>query len=145
MRARGQTCERGGGGARGGPGALAIAFRGSATWRNLFTNTQTMAAADHVGAAASRDDDDDDDDDDERGAAADAKPTRAIVPTAEARAAATWDEGVDVEARFEGGNRFYAATIERARSDGLYDLVYEGGVREAGVPPALIRREGAWR
>ena len=50
-----------------------------------------------------------------------------------------------MEARFEGGNRFYPATIERARADGLYDLVYEGGMREAGVPAALIRREGAWR
>ena len=96
------------------------------------------------GAKASRDSDSDDDDD-RAAAAADAKPTRAIVPTTEARAAATWDEGVDVEARFQGGNRFYPATIERARADGLYDLVYDGGMREAGVPAALIRREGAWR
>ena len=47
--------------------------------------------------------------------------------------------GARVEARFRGGKHFFHGKIRRVNRDGSYDLQYDLGDVESGVPRALIR------
>ena len=48
--------------------------------------------------------------------------------------------GTRVEARYEGGDEWYAGVIESIQGD-AYDVLYDDGDREAGLDKTLIRRE----
>ena len=48
--------------------------------------------------------------------------------------------GTRVEARYEGGDEWYAGVIEGVDGD-MYDVLYDDGDRETGLDKTLIRRE----
>lgn len=47
--------------------------------------------------------------------------------------------GTEVEARYRGKSQFYPGKIVKCRYDGSYDIHYNDGERELGVPKDLIR------
>ena len=47
--------------------------------------------------------------------------------------------GTEVEAQYRGKSQFYSGKIIRCRYDGSYDIQYDDGDRELGVPRELIR------
>ena len=47
--------------------------------------------------------------------------------------------GFKVEARFKGKSRFYPGRISRQRPNGTYDIDYDDGEKETGVPLELIQ------
>jgi Ca2+-binding EF-hand superfamily protein len=51
-------------------------------------------------------------------------------------------EGMDVEAKFKGGSRWFKGKITRVRPGGTYDLRYEDGDEELRVPKENIRAVG---
>ena len=48
--------------------------------------------------------------------------------------------GTRVEARYEGGDEWYAGVVESIQGD-AYDVLYDDGDRETGLDKTLIRRE----
>ena len=50
--------------------------------------------------------------------------------------------GQMVEARFQGGSKYYSGRIVRVRRDGTYDIEYVDGDREEGVPKGMIQMIG---
>ncbi|ETL25552.1 hypothetical protein, variant, partial [Phytophthora nicotianae] len=54
-----------------------------------------------------------------------------------------YEPGDRVEARFQGRERFFAGTIKKCRTGGLYDIDYDDGEVELRVRPKYIKREEA--
>jgi hypothetical protein len=52
------------------------------------------------------------------------------------------DEGSKVEAKYNGGSRYYKGKITRKRLDGTFDILYDDGEKEMGVDKSLIRSLG---
>jgi hypothetical protein len=52
-------------------------------------------------------------------------------------------EGVAIEARYKGRERYYAGTITHANSDGTYDINYSDGERELSVAAEYVRAVAA--
>eukprot|EP01041_Mallomonas_annulata_P000208 gene208-376_t len=49
------------------------------------------------------------------------------------------DNGMKVEVRYQGRAQYYPATITRKRLNGTYDIDYDDGEKEIGVPRELIK------
>ncbi|KAL4168768.1 hypothetical protein KRP22_012161 [Phytophthora ramorum] len=54
-----------------------------------------------------------------------------------------YEPGDRVEARFQGNGRFFAGTIKKCRTGGLYDIEYDDGEVELRVRSKYIKREEA--
>ena len=55
-------------------------------------------------------------------------------------------QGMQIDAKFEGGRRWYPGSIKSVNSDGSFDVIYDDGDYEEGVPLASVRpRPGAWK
>ena len=50
--------------------------------------------------------------------------------------------GTAIEALFEGGPEWYAGVVAASRMDGTYDITYNDGDQEIGVPRDAIRLAG---
>jgi predicted MarR family transcription regulator len=53
--------------------------------------------------------------------------------------AAVFREGDKIEARYKGRERWFVGVVRRANRDDTYDINYDDGERELGVPADLIR------
>ncbi|OWZ06258.1 hypothetical protein PHMEG_00021513 [Phytophthora megakarya] len=51
-----------------------------------------------------------------------------------------YESGDRIEARFEGKERYFAGTIKKCRTGGLYDIEYDDGEVELRVRPKYIKR-----
>jgi hypothetical protein len=54
----------------------------------------------------------------------------------------TLQEGMKIEARHGGRSKWFKGTVARCRPNGSYDINYDDGDRETGVPRDLIRNVG---
>ena len=75
--------------------------------------------------------------------------TKFLRPVGETAASISMDKsakklktGQMVEARFQGGSKYYSGRIVRVRRDGTYDIEYVDGDREEGVPKGMIQMIG---
>ena len=60
-----------------------------------------------------------------------------------AAAPATLVEAMVIEALFEGGEEWYAGMVSAIQADGTYDIMYDDGDQEVGVPRGAIRLPGS--
>ena len=49
------------------------------------------------------------------------------------------EEGAKVEARYRGGSRYFPGKIRRENRDGTFDIDYDDGEKEMGVPEEFVR------
>mgnify|MGYP003328269067 CR=1 FL=1 len=78
--------------------------------------------------------------------AAAAAKASAAEPPADAGAEPTesehFAEGDAVEARFEGGEDWFAGRISRVNADGTFEIAYDDGGRDSRLRARFVRREG---